>query len=81
MTREEEARRAALDAFRRSIDRGADREVAYDVALAKYRAVHLSGDEYHARAVVAAAVAEEEQLLGRRLPMVPEPGVETPEAD
>jgi hypothetical protein len=59
MTRELGARRAALEAFHKTIDAGLDRERALEVALARFRAIDPSASEFSARTALVKALADE----------------------
>ena len=54
---------STLNSFKHAIAAGADRDTAFAVALAKYRALHPCADEGHVRALLAHALAEERIAL------------------
>ena len=58
MTREEEARRAALDAFQKVIVFGRGIDIAFDVAAVKYRTYYPEASEYEVRMALAEGLAE-----------------------
>jgi hypothetical protein len=52
-----DALRSALDAFTDAVASGADRETAFNVALAKLRAIHPDATEWELRTLFAKALA------------------------
>jgi hypothetical protein len=58
-----DALRSALDAFTDAVSSGADRETAFNVALAKLRAVHPVATEWELRTLFAKALAAPRQQL------------------
>jgi hypothetical protein len=65
MTREVDARRAALEAFHKTIDAGLDRERALEVALARYGAIDPSASEFDARTALIKALADQRATVYR----------------
>jgi hypothetical protein len=56
---------AALDAYRRALDSGADRDTALDVALAKLRASSPAADEWHLRTEFAKLLDQERRRTAK----------------
>lgn len=64
---EDAARFAAVEAFTRALMAGAEREDAFRVAVAKFRAVQPLASEARVRRLLSSAVAAER--LGHTLPV------------
>jgi hypothetical protein len=58
-----DALRSAADAFADAVASGADRESAFNVALAKFRAIHPVATEWEVRTLLAKALAAMRQQL------------------
>jgi hypothetical protein len=56
---------AALDAYRRALDSGADRETALDVALATLRASSPAAEEWALRTAFARVLDQERRRTAR----------------
>ena len=68
MTVHKDAGAAAMQAYLRALEGGADRETALDVALAKLRATLPLSDEWELRTSFAKLLASERQRASHRSP-------------